>query len=174
MKIVVQNVELKKRKMNNLSEYSLLTEEIGMAIEEREGLSPLSSRIYAMLILSSDEGLHFEDIIEAHQASKSAVSISLKILLKLKYVEYYTKPGERKRYFRTSKYYVKTSMEKFSESFEKEIEVVEKINAFNKKNNPEKYKNEKSVGTLYQEYLLQLRDGFKKKIRQVKTFENQN
>lgn len=38
-------------------EYSLLIEEIGVVIEERADLSPLSARIYATLILASNEGL---------------------------------------------------------------------------------------------------------------------
>lgn len=155
-------------------ENGLLTEEIGMVIEERADLSPLAARIYATLILSSDEGLNFEEITNIHQASKSSVSNNLNVLLKLKYVEYYTKPGERKRYFRTSKYYVKTAMEKYHENFEKELRTIKKINAFNKKHNPEKFENEQSVGTLYQQYLTELSNGFQEKINEIEKFKNQS
>lgn len=152
-------------------EQGLLIEEIGMVIEERADLSPVAARIYATLILASDEGLTFEEITEVHQASKSSVSNNLKLLTKLKYVEYYTKPGERKRYFKAAKYYVKTAMETYNERFEKELEIVDKINRFNKKHNPEKFRNEKSVGTIYKEYLTQLNQGVKMKIQEVDTIE---
>ena len=148
-------------------EHSLLIEEIGLVIEERAALSPLSARIYATLILASDDGLTFEDIAEIHQASKSAVSNNLNILIKLEYVSYFTKPGERKRYLKASKFYVKTAIEKYSELFEKEVNIVGKINEFNKKYNPEKFKNERSGATLYQEYLTRLSEGFKKQMHEV-------
>lgn len=144
-----------------------------MVIEERAQLSPLAARIYATLILSSEEGLTFEEIVETHHASKSSVSNNLNVLVKLCYIEYYTKPGERKRYFRTSKYYIKTAMEKYHQNFEKELDMIQKINAFNKENNPEKFKNEQSVGTLYQEYLIELSEGFQDRIQQIEQFKNQ-
>jgi len=148
-------------------EQSELVEEIGLVIEERADLSPLAARIYATLILASDDGLTFEDITEAHQASKSSVSNNLNVLVKLKYAEYYTKSGERKRYFKASKFYVKTAMEKYNELFEKEVDIVSKINKFNKQNNPEKFENEKSAAVIYQDYLTKLSDGFRKKIKEV-------
>lgn len=95
------------------------------------------------------------------------------MLLRLKYVEYFTKSGQRKRYFRASKAYVKIAMGKYNASFEKETEVVEKINGFNRKNNPEKFKNEESIGVLYKDYLAKLTEGFQQKIEQVKELENQ-
>ncbi len=154
------------------TENNRLVEEIGMAIEQRADLSPLAARIYAALILSSEAGLTFDEIVEWHQASKSSVSNNLNVLIKLRYVEYYTKHGDRKRYFRTSKFYVKSAMEKYHEHFERELKILGKINAFNKKHNPEKFKNEKSVGTLYQEYLADLNKGFKNKIKEIEEFEH--
>lgn len=148
-------------------EYSLLIEDIALVIEDRANLSPLAARIYASLILASNEGLTFEDITELHHASKSSVSNNMNILIKLKYIEYYTKPGDRKRYFKASNLYIQTAMETYNELFQKEIEVVEKINDFNKKNNPEKFKNEESFGTLYQSHLTETKEGFKSKIKQI-------
>lgn len=152
---------------------SLLTEEIGLIIEERADLTPLAARIYAALILTSDEGMTFEELVEMHQASKSSVSNNLNVLAKLNYVAYYTKPGERKRYFRTSKYYIKTAMQTYSQNFERELQMIQKINAYHKENNPEKFKNEQSIGTLYQEYLTELRTGFQARIQLIEQFKNQ-
>ena len=123
--------------MKNYSkEHSVLIEDIGLVLEERADLSPLAARIYSTLILSSDDGLLFEDITEMHHASKSSVSNNLNVLVKLKYIEYYTKVGERKKFYRAAKYYVKTALEKYNDMFEKELEMLEKINSFNKINNP--------------------------------------
>lgn len=149
-----------------------LVEEIGLALEQRADLSPLAARIYAALILSSEDGQTFDEIVAWHQASKSSVSNNLNVLTKLKYVEYYTKPGDRKRYFRTSKFYVKSAMEKYHEHFERELEILVKINSFNKKHNPEKFKNEKSIGTFYQDYLSDLNKGLKEKIKEIEQFEH--
>ncbi|AFL80289.1 hypothetical protein Aeqsu_0783 [Aequorivita sublithincola DSM 14238] len=160
-------------KENISKENSLLIEEIGLVIEERADLPPLAARIYATLILASDDGLTFEDITEMHQASKSAASNNLNVLFKLEYVAYFTKPGERKRYLKASKFYVKTAIEKYSELFEKEVRVVGKINEFNRKYNPEKFKNERSEGILYQEYLTNLTEGFKKKMKEVENMQQQ-
>ncbi len=156
------------------TENSILAEEIGMAIEKRADLSSLAARIYAALILSSEEGLTFDEIVEWHQASKSSVSNNLNVLTKLKYIEYYTKPGNRKRYFRTSKLYVKSAMEKYQEHFEQEMKILEKINVYNREHNPEKFKNEKSVGTVFHDYLADLSKGFQKKIKEIEQFEKKD
>lgn len=155
-------------------ENSILIEEIGVLIEERAFLSPLAARIYATLILESDEGLTFEAITELHKASKSSVSNNLKVLVKLKYISYYTKPGNRKRYFKASKFYVKTAMENYAQLFEKEIEVIDKINGFNKTNHPEKFYSKLSEENQYQSYLKKIQKEFKNKIEQANKFEHQH
>ena len=149
------------------TEYRLLIEEVGLVIEERADLPALAARIYATLILASADGLTFEDITEMHHASKSSVSNNLNILVKLEYIEYFTKPKERKRYLRASKFYVKSAIEKYNELFEKEVIVVDKINRYNKKNNPERFRSEGSAALIYQDYLTRISDGFKKKMYEI-------
>ena len=46
------------------AEQARLIEKLGLEIEERMTLSPLASRIYALLILSPYDGLTFEEIKE--------------------------------------------------------------------------------------------------------------
>ncbi|TYB78158.1 hypothetical protein ES677_08860 [Bizionia gelidisalsuginis] len=156
-----------------LNKDDLLTEEVGLLIEKRLHLTPLAARIYTTLLLSSEEGLTFEDIIRVHQASKSSVSNNLKILVNLHYVAYYTKFGERKRYFRMSEFYVKTAMERHTELFEQELYIINKVTAYNKINNPKKFKKEESLVRIYQEYLAHLRDGYLKKIKEIEQYKNQ-
>ena len=134
-----------------------LIEEIGMGVEERAGLSPLASRIYALLTMSSENGLTFDDIKETIEASKSSISVNINVLLQLKYVEYYTKPGDRKRYFKVSKYFQLKFLELYLESLDKQITLVDKINNYNKEFQKEKFVNEKSLGIITQDYLTKMR-----------------
>ncbi|MBQ0768252.1 MAG: hypothetical protein KBT58_03110 [Bizionia sp.] len=154
-----------------LNKNDLLTEEVGLLIEERLHLTPLAARIYTTLILASEEGLTFEDIIKVNQASKSSVSNNLKVLVQLHYIEYYTKPGERKRYFRMSKYYLKTAMERHNQLFEQELYIINKITAHNKENNPVKFQKEEALVRIYREYLTHLNEGFLKKIKEIEQYK---
>ena len=151
---------------NNSKEYSLLIEEVGQVIEERAGLSPLAARIYTTLILASEAGLNFEEITILHHASKSSVSNNLNVLVKLDYVEYYTKPGERKKYFRSSPNYALNAMKKYEELFAKETAIVSKINSFNAEYNSEKFIKQKSAGSLYRDFLSKITLEFKTKIQE--------
>lgn len=150
-----------------------LIEDIGVLLEERANLSPLASRIYALLILSSYDGMSFEDIVNTMQASKSSVSSNLNVLLQLHYVDYHTKPGDRKRYFRTSQFYIKNTLEQQMHLIEKELKIVQKVNEFNKDNNPEKFKNEKSLGLLFEGHLEEQCTKIKQKLKEINQFEKQ-
>lgn len=150
-----------------------LIEDVGVLLEERANLSPLASRIYALLILSCYDGMSFEDVVHTMQASKSSVSSNLNVLLQLHYVDYYTKPGDRKRYFRTSQFYIKNTMEQQVHLIDKELKIVQKVNQFNKDYNPQKFKNEKSLGLLFQEHLEEQRTKINEKIEEINQFEKQ-
>jgi DNA-binding transcriptional regulator GbsR (MarR family) len=151
-----------------------LIEDVGVLLEEKANLSPLSSRIYALLILSSYDGMSFEGIVTTMQASKSSISSNINVLLQLHYIDYYTKPGDRKRYFKTSQFYIKNTMEQQIHLIEKELTIVQKINNFNKENNPEKFKNEKSLGILFQEHLENQRTKINETLKEITQFEKQD
>lgn len=147
-----------------------LIEEIGMGVEERAGLSPLASRIYALLTMSSANGLTFDEIKGTIEASKSSISVNINVLLQLKYVEYYTKPGDRKRYFKVSKYFQLKFLELYLESLDKQITLVDKINSYNKEYQKEKFVNEKSLGIITQDYLTKMRVLVSKTIDKISDF----
>lgn len=159
--------------MESVEKKNKLIEEVGALLQERANLSPLAARIYATLILSSNEGLSFDAVVKQMQASKSSVSSNLNVLLQLRYIAYYTKPGNRKRYFKTSEFYIKNTMEQQIYLIEKELKVVSKINDFNKNNNPEKFKNEKSLGLLFHEHLEDLKNKINSKLEEIKQFQKQ-
>lgn len=83
-----------------LSENQLqLIEKFGLTIQQ-SGIQPAASRIYALLMVSDVLELTFEQICEALKLSKSATSNALSLLQQVKRIEYFTRTGDRKRYFK--------------------------------------------------------------------------
>ncbi|MBZ0327105.1 MAG: MarR family transcriptional regulator [Altibacter sp.] len=151
-------------------EQEKLIEIIGLGIEERLKLSPLASRIYALLILSAYEGLTFDEIREIIKASKSSTSVNLNVLTQLDYITYYTKPGDRKRYFRLSKYSQLQSLEMYNQNIDKEMDMIKRINSFNKKYHPEKFMNQETLGHIFQDYLVEKQKLVVATIKKMKRF----
>ncbi|MFC5194476.1 GbsR/MarR family transcriptional regulator [Bizionia hallyeonensis] len=147
-----------------------LIEDIGIRMEERLHISPLASRIYALLTLSASDGLTFEEIRETIEASKSSTSVNVNVLTQLGYITFYTKPGDRKRYFKVAKYYQLESLELYNQSLTREIELVEKINEYNKAQHPEKFALEESVGIITQDYLRKTQSLVQETIQSLSQF----
>ena len=78
-----------------------LVERVGVA-HEREGLSPAAARILGLMLVADETEHTFEEIQAELGLSKSAVSNGINFLLSAKSVEYITKPGDRRRYFRNA------------------------------------------------------------------------
>lgn len=77
-----------------------LIEKLGLIFEN--GLQPASARIAALLLVSDKLELTFDEIRELLNLSKSATSNALNLLLSMDRIEYITKPGDRKRYFKSN------------------------------------------------------------------------
>lgn len=133
-----------------------LIEKIGLRLETRLQIAPLAARIYALLTLSSYEGVTFEEIREIIGSSKSSTSVNLNVLMQLKHIDYHTKTGDRKRYFRVAKYFQLTNLEAYHQSLENEIKLVEKITDYNQTHHPEKFTDEKSLGDITTDYLRKM------------------
>lgn len=77
-----------------------LIEKIGVHLET-EGLSPAAARIMALLVVADEVEITFDDIYPSLGISKSTASSAINMLLTMGRIEYITKPGDRKRYFRS-------------------------------------------------------------------------
>ncbi len=77
-----------------------LIEKLGLNFEQ--GLQPAAARVAALLLVSDKLELTFDEICEVLNLSKSATSNALNFLLNMNRIEYITKPGDRKRYFRSN------------------------------------------------------------------------
>lgn len=94
-----------------------LVEKMGIFVEN-SGIQPAAARISALLMISDKVELTFDEIRETLGLSKSATSNALNLLLKLGRIEYITKTGDRKRYFRSDVSDWKNNVsEKFEEMF---------------------------------------------------------
>lgn len=132
-----------------------LIEELGVHFENTYDFPPLAARIYSSLILTEEDGLTFEECITKREASKSSISTSLNLLLKMGLIAYFTKPGDRKRYFNLSE---KNSffLNKLTDNLknaENERQVIMKVQEFNKENNAKKYKENSPKTKIFLKYI---------------------
>ena len=78
-----------------------LIEKMGV-FHEKNGMPPTEARIIALLLVSDRIELSFDEIRDYLQISKSAASNALNNLMNSHKIEYITKYGDRKRYFRSN------------------------------------------------------------------------
>ncbi|MGJ5640675.1 GbsR/MarR family transcriptional regulator [Formosa sp. S-31] len=76
-----------------------LVEKLGVFIERNDKLAPVAARIISYAILTGKSGITFDDLVTNLCASKSTISTHLNHLLDLKRLTYFTKQGDRKKYF---------------------------------------------------------------------------
>ena len=150
-----------------------LIEEVGLHLEGCHKLTPLASRIYALTVLSSNDGYSFEELVELTQASKSSVSTNLTLLVQLDYLEFYTKPGVRKRYFRGTGNFVRSILKEHLQSLEQELKLVEKINLFNQEHNPKKFVQNQSIGNIFHEYLGTQKQNLHHALEKISAFKEE-
>ena len=147
-----------------------LVEELGLFIQERHKLPPLAARIYSILVLTSYDGYSFDTLLELTQSSKSSMSTNLNLLVALKFVDYYTKTGNRKRYFRSAGNYVKNMLNEHVEVVSRELRITEKVNAFNKLNNSSKFEQRGYLGNIFQTYLEAQKQNLEDALRKINAY----
>ena len=76
-----------------------LVEKLGVHLEKREQLAPVAARILSYIILTGKAGTTFDDMVTILCASKSTISTHLNHLQDLNKIVYFTKTGDRKKYF---------------------------------------------------------------------------
>ncbi|NIJ46437.1 DNA-binding transcriptional regulator GbsR (MarR family) [Wenyingzhuangia heitensis] len=76
-----------------------LIEKLGVHFEQKEKIAPVAARIKSYIILNGKKGTTFEELIEKLCASKSTISTHLTHLQGSNKITYFTKIGDRKKYF---------------------------------------------------------------------------
>ncbi|MCR8667393.1 transcriptional regulator [Aestuariibaculum sp. M13] len=121
--------------MMTCKERSTLIEKLGVFLENKEQLAPVAARIMAYAILKGKTGTTFEDLVIDLCASKSTISTHLNHLQDLKKIEYFTKPGDRKKYFIIKRDTILISIDQMVESWNTEKDVHLEIRDYKEKVN---------------------------------------
>lgn len=89
--------------MDVVKEREEIIELFGNYFEKLYNIPPLAGRILGTLIIDGCKtGLTFETLVEKMSASKSSISTNLNLLLKMDKITYFTKAGDRKKYFKAA------------------------------------------------------------------------
>lgn len=114
-----------------------LIEKVGVHIEQKEQIAPLAARIIAYLVLKGRKGETFENLVCQLNASKSTIFTHLTTLQASNRITYFTKPGDRKKYFILSPNALLDNMDeminKWKEEREIHLEVINYKKEVNKK-----------------------------------------
>ncbi|MFD0990319.1 GbsR/MarR family transcriptional regulator [Mariniflexile jejuense] len=102
---------------------SALIEKLGISLESKDQLAPVAARIKAYIILKGKSGTTFEDLVSDLCASKSTISTHLNHLQDLKKIVYFTKLGDRKKYFIINKDSIVQSIDEMVESWTNQKEL---------------------------------------------------
>ena len=121
-----EELELEKRE---------LIEQLGILMEKKHKLAPLAARIMATLVLTGKQGVTFDQLVQNLSTSKSTVSNHLDHLRVTRKIEYFTKPGDRKRYFVINPDLTVEVIDETVAAWESEENVQKKILAYKKKRN---------------------------------------
>lgn len=104
-----------------------LIEKLGVYMEHKEQIAPLAARIIAALILEGRKGATFDSLVCLLQASKSSISTHLNNLQAADTIVYYTKPGDRKKYFMLNPNGAINSIERMINQWNQEVELHKEI-----------------------------------------------
>ncbi|MBU2907187.1 MULTISPECIES: transcriptional regulator [Arenibacter] len=132
-----------------------LVEKLGVHLEGREQLAPVAARIMAYIILTGKKGSTFEDMVTILCASKSTISTHLNHLQDLNKIEYYTKTGDRKKYFIINKNTIIQHVDRMISHWNAERAIHLEIKAYKESQNNLKIENdeEKFDLTFHNDYV---------------------
>jgi len=128
-----------------------LIEELGVHFEAEYNLPPLAARIFGNLVVTEEVGLTFDDCQMKRGASKSSISTSLNLLLQLGIITYFTKSGDRRRYFKISDkstFFIK-KLEQAIKKAANESKMIQKVAEYDQQYNNEKYISNKAKMEAY-------------------------
>jgi len=121
--------------MDKNNEKCKLVEKLGVHMEQKEQLAPLAGRIMAYCILTGKRGVSFEDLVQNLCASKSSISTHLNHLQSLNKLTYFTKTGDRKKYFVINPNTIRQNIDRMIEKWEAEKKLHEEIRRYKEKIN---------------------------------------
>lgn len=110
-----------------------IIEMLGVHFEQLYNIPPLAARIIGTLIIEGcKSGLTFDELVEKMQASKSSISTNLNLLQKMEKINYFTKVGDRKKYFKAAP--LSQRLENYLTLVNNEKTLIDKIINYREKN----------------------------------------
>ena len=147
-----------------------LIEMFGVHFETIYNIPPLAARILGTLIIDCKEGITFEGLVERMGASKSSVSTNVNLLLKMGKIQYYTLPGDRKKYFKPSPF--SERLESYLKMVEYEKKLVEKVLIYREKTAACQIERFELMHTqAYKEHILEIEKLLEKTINKFRRIE---
>ncbi|TXD49946.1 GbsR/MarR family transcriptional regulator [Polaribacter sp. IC073] len=147
-----------------------LVEKLGVHLENREHLAPVAARILSYIILTGKKGTTFEDMVTILCASKSTISTHLNHLQDLNKIVYFTKTGDRKKYFIINQgmvvQHINTMVNKWGEEREIHLELKKYKETIN--NNKIENGNEKFDLSFHDDYIKFI-DGATASVEELRT-----
>tara|TARA_R110000851_G_scaffold52733_3_gene125510 strand:- start:10468 stop:10959 length:492 start_codon:yes stop_codon:yes gene_type:complete len=104
-----------------------LVEKLGVHFEGKYRVAPLAARILSYVVLNGRSGSTFYDLVIDLCASKSTISTHLNHLQGIKRIVYFTKPGDRKKYFIINKDLIIQSLSEMITTWKDELLLYEEI-----------------------------------------------
>lgn len=146
-----------------------LVEKLGVHLESREKLAPVAARIMSYIILTGKKGTTFDELVTILCASKSTISTHLSHLQNLNKVEYFTKTGDRKKYFVINKDSVVKHIDELINEWEIVRELHLEIKAYKHSINTNKIeKNEEKFDLNFHNDYIKFLDGATSSIKELR------
>lgn len=159
---------------NDVKTKDELIEMLGVHFEQFHHLPPLASRIFGILLIDGKtKGLSFDEVLAITEASKSSVSTNLNLLLRIGKITFYTKKGDRKKYFKPNN--LSNRIKNHLLILESERNIFKAVQEYEKRNNI-KLQNEIDEKGLkiYSNYLNHFEQLLKKSIKDLEKSEQTN
>lgn len=141
---LILHVEISRgmEKEHLIKERKELIEKLGVLMEQLHKMAPVAARIFASIVVTGRHGLSFDQLVNDLNASKSSVSTHLENLQSQNKIIYYTKPGDRKRYFTINPDLMVTAINEMVEKWNAERDIHHQILDYKKKCNSLQLKEE--------------------------------
>lgn len=114
-----------------------LIESLGVYFEQDKLVAPLAARILATLVVNGHRGTTFEQLVNDLEASKSTVCTHLNALEAQQRICYFTKCGDRKRYYAMAPGYISRKINATLSMWQKEKELQKQLLSYKQNYNNE-------------------------------------